>query len=317
MERTTYEAVRDECSSDPKEDQGRSAVSYRYVGRSFSEAEIEIIRSCCADPAYPTRFAISRAVCDALGWVKPDGGRKDMSARVGLARMDSDGLITLPAPTSAVAEPRRHLEATIEEGPTLACPLAELGRIELSLVTKGASSATWNELIARFHYLGYTRASGAQLRYLATSADGRLLAAISFAAAAWTLADRDAFIGWDTETRRQRLHLVVGNPRYLILPWVRVPHLASHLLGAVTRRLRSDWVARYAYAPVLVETFVEVGRHAGTCYQAANWTKVGRTKGRGKLDRYNRKALAVKDIYLYPLVRNFRAHLLSKGPGTR
>lgn len=282
------------------------------MGRVFSEAEIERVRVICADPAYPTRASISRAVCRALRWEKPDGGLKDMSARVALAKMAADGLIILPAPTCAQPRPRRHLEATIEAGPPIDCPLAELRPISLRVVATRADSATWNELIGRFHYLGYTRASGAQLRYLVSAGD-QLLGAISFAAAAWALSDRDAFIGWDPECRRQRLHLVVGNPRFLIAPWVRVPHLASHVLGAVARALPGDFAARYGYAPVLAETFVEVGRHAGSCYKAANWIHVGVTKGRGKLDRYNAWALPVKDIYLYPLARDYKAELLGGG----
>ncbi len=189
---------------------------YRYVGREFTEVEMEIVRTLCLDPAYPTRASISRALCRSLGWTKPDGGLKDMSARVALAKMAADGLITLPAPTRPQPVPRRHLEATIEEGPVLACSLGELGSVSLVKVDTRSDSATWNELIGRFHYLGYTRASGAQLRYLAIS-NGRLLGAIGFGAAAWALQDRDTFIGWDAKTRRQRLHLIVGNPRYLIL----------------------------------------------------------------------------------------------------
>lgn len=287
----------------------------RYVGRAFSEAEIEVIRAICADPAYPTRASISRAVCRALLWWKPDGRLKDMSARVALAKMAADGLITLPAPTRGQPIPRRHLEATIEAGPPIDCALSELRPISLAVVATKADSCTWNELIGRFHYLGYTRAAGAQLRYLVSSGD-RLLGAIGFAAAAWALSDRDAFIGWDPKCRQRRLHLVVGNPRYLIAPWVRVPHLASHVLGAVARALPGDFASRYGYAPVLAETFVEVGRHAGSCYKAANWIHVGRTKGRGKLDRYNAWALPVKDIYLYPLARDFKAKLLGGGGGT-
>jgi len=283
-------------------------VRHRYVGREFSDEELEAIRAICADPAHPSRYAISVATCDALGWLRANGERKDMSARVALIRMAADGLISLPAPTRARPVPRRHLEPTIEEGPELACLLGQLGGIDISLVTRAADSTTWNEMIGRFHYLGYTRLSGAQLRYL-VHAEGRLLAAIGFGAAAWTLAPRDTFIGWTPEVRKERLNLVVGNPRFLILPWVRVPHLASFVLGRVTRRLPDDFRARYGYAPVLAETFVELGRHAGTCYKAANWIHVGATKGRGKLDRTNARALPVKDIYLYPLDKHFRHHL--------
>ena len=285
---------------------------HRYVGRDFSDVEMELVRTICANPAYPTRASISRALCQTLEWRKPDGGLKEMSARVALAKMAADGLIILPAPTRPQPVPRRHLEATIEEGPVLACSLRELGSVSLVRVDTRSDSATWNELIGRFHYLGYTRASGAQLRYLAI-AKGRLLGAIGFGAGAWALQDRDSFIGWDAETRRRHLHLIVGNPRYLILPWVRVPHLASHLLGAVARVLPGHWIKRYGYAPVLLETFVDVGRYAGTCYKAANWVRVGQTKGRGKLDRYSARALPVKDIYLYPLSTDFRIQLLGEG----
>ncbi len=285
-------------------------MTHRYVGRDLTDADIEMIRAICTDLAHPTRAAIAREVCRALGWVGPNGRLKDMSAKVALARMDADGLICLPAPTRSPRRPHRHLEETIEPGPEIACRLSELGDIEVTICSKrSAASAVWNEMIGRFHYLGYTPASGAQLRYLVTTATGRPIAAISFAASAWALEDRDSYIGWSREQRKARLHLVVGNPRFLVAPWVHVPHLASHLLGTITRALRGDWQARYGYQPLLVETFVEVGRHAGTCYQAANWIRVGRTKGRGKLDRYNAYALPVKDIYLYPLQRNARRQL--------
>ena len=296
---------------------GGQASGWRYVGRWFSEAELELIQALCVNPAYPTRTAISRALCDVLGWYKPDGQRKDMSARVALQRMDADGLIALPGPTRPAPVPRRHLEETIEAGPERRCRLGELGELEVRVVSAGEPrSGTWNEAIARFHYLGYAPMSGAQLRYLVTAGD-ELVSAISFGASAWRLSDRDAWIGWGDEARREGLHLIVSNPRFLVMPWLRAPHLASHLLGRICRRLRDDWQARYGYQPVLVETFVEVGRHQGTCYKAANWIHVGRTKGRGKLDRYNAHALPVKDIYLYPLVRDFRHQLLGGAEGQR
>jgi hypothetical protein len=173
-----------------------------------------------------------------------------------------------------------------------------------------AASRRWRELIASYHYLGYTPFAGAQLRYLIESRS-QTLGALGLAASAWSCAPRDAHIGWDAETRRARLHLVVGNARFLILPEVRVPNLASHVLSRVTRRLRADWQTAYGYAPLLIETFVETGRFTGASYKAANWIYVGRTKGRGELDRTNEHALPVKDIYLYPLHRDYRAILTS------
>ena len=183
--------------------------------------------------------------------------------------------------------------------------LRELGPIELTRVETKASSQRWRTLIATYHYLGYTPFAGAQLRYLVESSSGTL-GALGFAASAWACAPRDEHIGWDAGTRKARLHLVVGNARFLILPHVTVPNLASHILGLVTRRLGSDWQLAYGYQPVLLETFVETGRFTGASYKAANWIHVGQTKGRGKLDRYNERALPVKDIYLYPLQRNYQ-----------
>jgi hypothetical protein len=227
--------------------------------------------------------------------------------------MEADGLIVLPAPTRPQPKPRRHLlAATIPIGSEITSALSDLGSLEISMVTTKAASTVWNEAIGRFHYLGYTRLAGAQLRYLIYR-EGILLSAIGFGASAWKLSARDGFIGWTPEVREANLHLVVGNPRFLILPWVKVPNLASHLLSRVTRRLGDDWEVRYGYRPVLAETFVEVPRHLGTCYQAANWVKVGRTKGRGKLDRYNKYALPVKEIYLYPLTKDFRHRLRAVG----
>jgi len=264
----------------------------------------------CAGPASPTRAALARELCRALGWVGPNATLKDMSTKVALARMGTDGLICLPAPTSAPVRPHRHLEATIEPGQDIAGSFSELGDIEILVVSRAtAASATWNEMISRSHYLRYSPAAGAQLRYLVTTAGGAPIGAISLPASASALQDRDNWTGWSQEQRKARLHLVVANPRFLVAHSVQVPHLASHLLGTITARLRDDWQARYGYQLLLVETFVEIGRHKRTCYQAANWIRAGRTKGRGKLDRYNAYALAVKDIYLYPLQRNVHRRL--------
>ncbi|WP_343577598.1 Druantia anti-phage system protein DruA [Mycobacterium sp.] len=232
---------------------------YRYVGRD------------------PTRYAMSRVVCEAFGWYKPDGGSKDMSVRVALIAMAADGLIVLAELTCRRPVAYHRLSArSIEVGPEIAC---QLGEIEIFAVSKTEQTRTWNEAIACFCYSGCTPGCGAQLRYLAYC-EGCLLAVVGFGAAVWALSDRAGFIGWGAGTRKQRLHLGVGSPRYLLCPWVRVPYLASYLLGAFTCELRSEWTARYHYAPVLVESFVEVGRHAGRCYRAANWVLAGRSKSR-------------------------------------
>ena len=159
----------------------------------------------------------------------------------------------------------------------------------------------WNAFVERHHYLGYTPLPGAQLRYFARAADGEPLALFGFGAAAWKTAPRDRFVGWTPEARQRNLPLVVNNARFLILPWIRIPNLASHLLAQVERRLPDDWRRRYAIRPVLLETFCETPRFDGAAYRSANWILVGKTQGRGKLDRRHEFARPVKDIYLKPL----------------
>ena len=281
----------------------------RYCGRDFTPAELDMIAQLTG--TLPSRAAISRAVCDALGWVTPDGRRKDMTARVALGRMAADHLITLPPPRNGNGNGRhaRHGhpgQLTLPLPAHSAATLADLGPVTISAVSDRATSARWNALIRDHHYLGYTPLAGAQVRYLAATPAAGDIAALAFAASAWKCAPRDAHIGWDPATRRANLNLICGNARFLIHPGITGPNLASQLLAAVTRRLPADWHARYGYAPVLAETFVETGRFTGASYRAANWTRIGQTQGRGKLDRHHDHALPVKDIYLYPLHRRWR-----------
>jgi hypothetical protein len=283
--------------------------SSRYCGRDFSEDDLARIRRLCAE--LPTRRAIADALCDELLWRRPDGRRKDMSARVALLRMEADGLLCLPPPKNGNGNGRiaRH-ELPTGQLFVLGSSVPQLSSVDLVVVTDQAERTLWRRLVACHHYLGYTPFAGAQLRYLVVSGT-EAIGALGFAASAWSCAPRDDHIGWDAATRKARLHLVVGNARFLIVPQVRVKNLASFVLGAATRRLPGDWERAYGYAPVLLETFVERGRFVGTSYKAANWTCVGVTKGRGKLDRENRHALAVKDVYLYPLRRDYRKILTS------
>jgi hypothetical protein len=276
----------------------------RYCGRDFSEDDLALVRRLAE--TLPTRRAIADALCDELSWVRLDGRRKDMSARVALVRMEADGLVTLPPPKNGNGNGRiaRH-----ERAPDQLCLLGssvpQLSSVELVVVSDKAQRDRWRRLVAAYHYLGYTPFAGAQLRYLVVS-DTEPIGALGFAASAWSCAPRDDHIGWDRATRQARLHLVVGNARFLIVPGVQVKNLASFVLARAARRLPGDWERAYGYAPVLLETFVERDRFVGTSYKAANWLYVGVTKGRGKLDRQNRHALSKKDVYLYPLRRDYR-----------
>jgi hypothetical protein len=276
-------------------------------GRSVTWDDAQMIRELIREHPSALRTELSRKVCLAWNWVKPDGGLKDMSCRLLLLKLHRAGVIELPAPQNGNNNGRKFLQLTAEgePGEPIHDPVGALYPIELERVRTKADSFLWNELIERYHYLGYTPLPGAQIRYFIRSPFGRL-GAIGFSAAAWKVQPRDAWIGWVAPVQKQNLHLIVGNSRFLILPWVNSKNLASHVLSLCARHLPHDWQQTYGYTPVLMETFVEKDRFAGTCYKAANWSYVGATKGRGKLDRYNEYALPVKEIYLYPLHKRFR-----------
>jgi hypothetical protein len=284
----------------------------RYCGRTFTTAEIELICALIGQSPPPTRARLSREVCERLTWRRPDGRLKDMSCRVALLRMQADGLITLPPPKNAKPVPYRaypQIEQAVQEPASV--PQVDLASLTIDLVGHKRESLLWNAYVQHHHYLGHQLIPGAQLRYFVRAA-GEVVALLSFGASAWKTQPRDEFIGWTREQRERRLHLIVNNARFLILPWIRCRNLASRVLALISRRLPEDWQARYAYRPVLLETFVEKPRFAGTCYKAANWHYLGDTQGRGKLDRLHRNAEPVKSVWVYPLVGNFRRHLCNE-----
>jgi hypothetical protein len=242
-----------------------------------------------------------------LGWLTPGGRLKEMSCRVALLRLQDLGLIELPAPRKRSGNRKPYKPGHTLDPPAQVVvePLGDLHGLRLRKVKTAEDSLLWNEAISRFHYLGYKRLPGAQTRYV-VEWDRGLLAVVGFGASAWKVAARDQWIGWNEEQRRERLHLVVNNARFLILPWVRSRNLASWVLSRCARHLPTDWEERYGYRPVLLETFVERDRFHGACYKASNWRCLGETRGRGKLDRHRKAALPVKDVYVYPLAEDFR-----------
>ena len=261
------------------------------------------------------RAALSRSVADAFAWRMADGRPKEMSCRVAMLKMERAGLIQLPAP---IHRPSRTVavfeSAASDPQPLLDVALSALSDLRLELVAPGPSLRLWNEFVARYHYLGYAPMAGAQLRYFIRDGD-RVLGAMGFGAAAWKVAARDQHIGWSPATREKRLHLVVNQTRFLILPWVRCQNLATRTLKLALARLGGDWMARYSYRPVLVETFVDATRYLGTCYKAGNWACVGDTRGRSKYDRFHAGKSPVKSIWLMPLRRDFRAVLTAETAG--
>jgi len=280
----------------------------RYCGRQFSEAELSWLRELIDTEPDLSRQELSRRSCERVGWRKPDAQYKEMSCRVALLRMERDGRVRLPAPRKGYGLPAERVRRT-RPGEPQAPIHKKAGELDLTLALVAAEqSALWNELIDRYHYLGYRRLPGAQLRYFVTSPEGRL-ALLGFSAAAWATAPRDRYIGWDGTLRKKNLRFVVNNSRFLILPWVRSRYLASRILSLAARQLPVDWQKRYKYRPVLLETFVERERFAGTCYKAAGWSCVGQTQGRGKLDVRHERAVPVKTVWVYPLQEDFRKRL--------
>jgi hypothetical protein len=285
-------------------------IPSKLCGRPFDRADLERIRAEILVAQPPLRAEIARRVCRALDWTDALGRPKLMSARVGLLRLHRAGLIALPAPSRGngngrglVRGPDRWPEAVAVGG-----TVGQLSGLRLEAVWERRASRLWNGLIERYHYLGYRPLPGAQLRYL-IHCDCAVLGAIGFGAAAWKVAVRDRWIGWQASAREAHLGRVLNNARFLLLPWVQVRNLASKVLALAAARIPQDVAARYGERVVLLETFVETPRHEGTCYRAANWQYVGETTGRGKCDRTHQAALPRKAVYVYPLAADFRAAL--------
>ncbi len=271
------------------------------------------IRARIEEDGELTRTQLSREVCGWMDWRAPNGEVRELTCRLALLKLEGRGELALPSRRSCVRSrmPARRGEGR-RDATELHCELADLGKIELVSVCAAEDrklSSVWNELIASYHYLGYVPLVGAQKRYLIASEHHGYVGALGFSAAARRVAARDQWIGWGDEVRGERLHLVVCNSRFLILPWVRVANLASRVLGLAARRLRKDWKESYGYEPVLLESFVEAGRFSGISYRAANWVELGSTRGRGRQDREHTCRGTAKKVFVYPLCERWREKL--------
>jgi hypothetical protein len=278
------------------------------AGREFPKDIIERIRRRVQADAGLTRTGLSREVCEWLNWRAHDGRLKDMNCRVALLKLARRGVLELPPPRPVTFGRGDAPPGAPPAWPILDTTLGVLGPIWLIPVAGEGHSGQWRAMFQAHHPLGAGPLCGAQLRYLIASRVG-LLGGLSFSSAAWRLAARDAWIGWDESARQAGLAHVVTNSRFLILSTVNVPNLASHVLSLATARLPADWHARYGVRPVLVETFVDRTRYRGTCYRAANWVYLGQTQGRGRQDRAHARPGTAKDIWVYPLHADWRAQL--------
>jgi hypothetical protein len=285
-------------------------------GRVIGEEDLHWLRAWIGEHSDWSRFRLAKELCKVWNWSSATGQLKDFAARTFLRKLMERGLISLPPVVKSMQ--RRHGFATplqydmqsIAPIVSIAASLSELLPLEF-IIPEAVSHEQqhFHHYLSAHHYLGFNRTVGENMKYLIRDRYGRDIACVLFGAAAWKIIHRDRFIGWDSSVRSQRLSWIANNTRFLILPWVRVPHLASHILGRILRRIRVDWQAKYGHPIWLVETFVERERFAGICYKAANWKHIGSTKGRSRQDRYNALSVPVKDIYLYPLVKNFREKL--------
>ena len=282
-----------------------------HRGRQLTTGDIAFIRALIAAHPDKSRRALSVELCRAWNWVQPNGATRDMVCRSLMLELHRAGHIELPpvrqVPPNPLARRRRPEPVEIDSTP-IQSTLKELGPLTVRQVRRTQDEPTLNGLIEQHHYLGYTQPVGEQLKHMVFAGD-RPLACFTWSSAPRHLAPRDRFIGWAPDVRRAHIHLIAYNSRFLILPWVHVPHLASHLLGRLTRRLSNDWQELYEHPVHFVETFIHTERFKGTCYRAANWQMLGRTTGRGKDDQTGRPNRPIKDVLGLPLCKRFREKL--------
>jgi Druantia protein DruA len=287
----------------------------RVAGRTFSRDELRTVAEIVAKGVGLSRTQLMVRVCERLDWRRATGACKVRECRDLLLQLESDGWFELPlkrAGRPVGSRTRVPLTAAGEPGAKLVGSVGEFGTLSVELVGDAAGQRLFRELVGRYHYLSYRVPFGAHLRYLAFLSKPRraVVAAVQLSSPAWRLAARDRWIGWDDPTRERNLQRVVGNSRFVVLPWIRVRNLASRLLSLLMRQVGADWQARYGVTPLLAETMVDVSRHRGTCYRAANWIELGQTTGRGRMDREHRlHGHAPKRILVYPLAADAARHL--------
>jgi hypothetical protein len=289
--------------------------AWKYRGRAVSVGEIGFIRELIATHPEAGRCALSRRLCEAWNWKQANGALCDQICRGLLLKLERAGEIQLPPvrfrPARNPLAERRPPELVVADERPVRGPLSGLLPLDIQLVRRSADEPLFNSLIEQYHYLGYEQPVGEHLKFL-VKVGGQAIACLAWSSAPRHLGARDRFIGWDLEARRRNIRLIAYNSRYLILPWVeQVPHLASHILGRMARRVRRDWERMYAHPIYLLETFVDPERFRGTCYRAANWIVVGQTTGRGKDCQSWKPNRSIKQILVLPLHRRFR-QLLSQ-----
>lgn len=291
-----------------------SAVLLSYRGRHIRETDVVFLRELIAQHPALSRRRLSVKVCAAWQWVQPNGQPRDMVCRGLMLALHRAGHLELPAkrqapPNNAIAHRLVAAGATYATTPITGA-VATLGPLTIRLVRRTADETLFAQLLRDHHYLGYSRPVGEHLKYLVV-AGARPVACLAWSSAPRQLDLRDQFVGAPKAAYRHNLHQIAYNSRYLILPWVQVPHLASHLLGRLARRISADWQELYHHPLQLLESFVDIERFRGTCYRAANWILLGRSRGRGTKSKYGQPDCSIKELWVYPLGKHFRQRLLA------
>lgn len=286
-------------------------VVFRYRSRELTVSDIAFIKEIIVEHSAKGRTHISQVLCKAWDWVQPNGQLKEYAARDLLLRLEEKGFINLPP---RIKNNNNLYSKSFGQVPLfikqeLNGSVGDYPEPSIKAITP-QDSYLWDYLVHHYHYLGLPKLVGEYLRYLAVI-DGQVVACLAWASPAWKVRSRDQFIGWDEPTKRKNLCLIANNTRFLILPWIRVKHLASKILSLNLKRLKSDWQKAYGHPVYLAETFVDNARFKGTSYQAANWHYVGQTKGSAKKGNAYRYHGQPKAIYLYPLHRHFRSFLIN------
>jgi len=286
--------------------------TWRYRGQQIGSEQIAFLREFIRTHPSSSRWKLSRQLCEALGWKQANGALRDVVCRGLLLMLDRAGAIELPPVRCQIRGQRRTArprpEAVLIDTTPLTLPLKALGPVEIQSVRRTADEPLFNSLMEHYHYLSYEQPVGEHLKYLVW-AQGRPIACLAWSSAPRHLGSRDRYIGWSPEARRRNIRFIAYNTRFLIMPWVRVPHLASHILGKVSSTLSDDWERMYGHPIYFAETFIDPGRFRGTCYRAANWVLLGHTTGRGKDDHTNKPNRPIKEILGLPLTRRFRQYL--------
>jgi len=283
-----------------------------FCGRELKPEELDLIRQITRDFSTLSLTELAHTVCELLEWRRPNGGLKSRECYEFLQALHDRGWLPWLSPQPKKLRPRATVwdERSDAQAP-LTGSIGDYLPVQLQLLDSSDERRLFRQYIQRYHYLGYKVPYGAQLRYFVRSLQPPcpLLACLLFTSAAWRIAPRDTYIGWSQTARQANLPWVVNHSRFLILPWVRVPNLASHILSLAARQMPRDWLAAYRAQPVLLETLVDSTRYHGGCYRAANWTEVGLTQGRGRMDRSGKAQGVRKHIFLFPLHRHWRERL--------